>query len=198
MATSNPYDDLLVKAFKAIRDPNALAWSVLDTKSETTVTSALALSVNRLAAQLVARTEYERVDLALFDQVGIPVALYEAKAAYATDFQPQRITDDDWYLGGCIDDDLQKLSARRPHRPTVRHHAALFYIYVVGDPSRQLKYGRGRPAVALTAVKAAFATTVKFGTCMRVEALPCQIAHGTTVDVHLCLFEPKIVAPSPP
>ncbi|MGI8789133.1 MAG: hypothetical protein ACR2HG_15445 [Pyrinomonadaceae bacterium] len=87
--------DKLIEAFLNIEDKNALAWSVLDTKSELTVSLAIAVSANRKADKRVAYVEHSRIDLAFVNDDNT-FALYEAKAAYITDFQPKRIAKNDW------------------------------------------------------------------------------------------------------
>jgi len=48
----------LVEAFLNITNKNALAWSILDEKSERAITSAIALSANYQAGTRVASVEY--------------------------------------------------------------------------------------------------------------------------------------------
>ncbi len=88
----------IIQAFIDIEDKNALAWSVIDNKSELAVTSAIALSANRKANKRIAYVERSRIDLT-FENEDKTVSLYEAKAAYSTDFQPGRISSNDWING---------------------------------------------------------------------------------------------------
>lgn len=179
----------LCTAFENIQDKDALAWSILDTKSETAVVAALALQINR-TGRLRARVEYPpRVDLVLLDQT-VPVAAFEAKAAYVTDFQPARIDRRDWYLGGCVDEDIGKLGTLTARLPTLRYRAALFFLYEVAEPSRQLKYGT-RPRVEQAVAKAALEANVASARLAESRSIDCGIVDGTSVRVHLLVFEPS-------
>lgn len=180
---------LVVEAFSSIHDKEALAWSVLDTKSENAVTRAIAVSANRRAGIRVAHVEYPpRLDLALIEK-GVPVAVYEAKAAYATDFQQRRISKNNWYLGRCMDDDLVKLHGVRLLYPTLRQWSGLFFVYEVSDPRRQLKYGGTRPVAAARALEA-LRDQVKLGRLSAHASIDCGNVDGTDVRIHMCVFDP--------
>jgi len=179
----------VLAAFQAIEDKNALAWSILDTKSETAITRAIAVAANRVARARVAYVEYPpRVDL-VFCESGSPIAAYEAKAAYVTDFQERRISKNDWYLGECTDDDLVKLAGLNLRHPTMRQVLGIFFIYEVGDPTKQLKYG-GNPRVEASRALEALASGVKLGRLSATGMIDCGQADGNPVKVHMCIFDP--------
>ncbi|MGI8495108.1 MAG: hypothetical protein ACR2L1_07325, partial [Pyrinomonadaceae bacterium] len=134
----------IIDAFIGIEDKNALAWSILDTKSELAVSSAIAVSANRKAERRIAYVERSRIDLSFINPDGT-FSLYEAKAAYFTDFQPNRIAKSDWYLGKCINDDLMKLKNFADANSIVREYACLFYLYENTMPHKQSKYGKYPP-----------------------------------------------------
>ena len=182
--------EILINAFKSIPDKNALAWSVIDTKSELTVTSAIAISANRLAGVRIAHVEYPpRVDLVFKGAGGEVTQAYLAKAGYMTDFQPGAITRSNPSLGGHFNKDLEKLSAICSRLGREVFGAGLFYLYEVSDPSRQTKYG-GLPKVPLDK---AVSTLERFAPCSVLvgrEMLDCGIADGTAVRLHMCIFNP--------
>jgi hypothetical protein len=178
---------LVLQAFENIADKNALAWAILDSKSETAVTLAIAVTANRHAKQRVAHVEYRRVDLVLV-RAGQPVALYEAKAAYVTDFQPARLARGDWYLGACVDEDLQKKTNLGAGIPAVKDRAALFYLYEVGDTARQQKYGKNAP-VAVTDAIAGLKSQVTGGILAAEKQIDCGEADGASVKIHLLIFD---------
>lgn len=183
----------VVGAFQNIEDKNALGWSILDTKSEATLVRAVALSANRIARTRVAYVEFPpRVDLVFVhsEERTRVVAAYEAKAAYASDFQDNRVQDPDWYLGACIDDDLTKLCGLRLRYPLLEIQAGLFFIYEVSPTTKLLKYG-GRPEVSVKRVEEALGKTVQHGSLQGRVTIDCGKADGAQVSVHMFVFEPK-------
>jgi hypothetical protein len=178
---------VVLDAFVNIQDKQSLAWTILDHKGENAVTAAIVASANRRAAARIAHIEYYRVDMA-FVEGGSPVALYQAKAAYLTDFQPSRVENEDWCLGRCVDEDLMKkpkLYARVTARPNL---AALFYLYEIADPSKQLKYGK-HPAVRVSKARAALRRLVTKGRMRDWCTLDCGTVDETNVKIHLAVFE---------
>jgi hypothetical protein len=175
------------EAFASIQDKEALGWAILDSKSETTVTLAIATAANRRAGRRVAHVEYRRVDLVLVGD-GIPIALYEAKAAYATDFQPARLARGDWYLGACVDEDLQKKRNLGVGMPTVRDRAVLFYLYEVSDTGKQLKYGRNPPVLVADAING-LKSQITLGTLAAHDSIDCGTVDGAHVKIHLLIFD---------
>lgn len=178
---------LVLGAFENIADKNALAWAILDSKSETAVTLALAVTANRSAQQRVAHVEYRRVDLVLVRE-GRPFALYEAKAAYVTDFQPARLARGDWYLGACVDEDLQKKHNLGAGMPAVKERAVLFYLYEVSDVSRQQKYGKSAPVAVADAI-AGLKSQITGGILAAEKQIDCGEADGANVKIHLLIFD---------
>jgi hypothetical protein len=180
----------VLDAFRSIDDKNALAWSVLDTKSELFVSAAIALSANRRARRRIAHVEYPpRVDLVLVDEQGRPAHAYLAKAGYLTDFQPARIQRRDPYLGLCLDDDIPKVQGLCTQLgPSVRG-SALFYLYEVSAPSRQLKYGKV-PPVSLSVARETLPLFVPRASLIAHETIDCGHADGADVRIHLYVFEP--------
>lgn len=163
---------------------------MLDNKSESSVSLAISVSANRRSAARVAHVEYPpRLDL-VFLENGVPTTLYEAKAGYATDFQPGRISKADWYLGACVSDDLAKLARVRAKIKTARQHAALFYLYENSVPQRQLKYGKS-PAVDAAAAISGLKRLVRNGTLIAQEVIDCGVADSAAIKIHLCIFEPS-------
>lgn len=182
--------EVLLDAFKSIADKNALAWSVIDTKSELSVTSAIALSANRLARARVAHVEYPpRVDLVFKGPGGKVAQAYLAKAGYVTDFQPRAIVKSNPYLGGHFNKDLQKLPTVCSRLGREVRGAGLFYLYEVSDPSRQTKYG-GLPAVELEVAVTTLSRFAAHGVLAGRKMLDCGIADGAAVRIHLCIFDP--------
>lgn len=183
------WSQIVCDAFAAIEDKNALAWSVLDAKSESAVVRAIALQINRFGS-VRARVEYPpRIDLVLLDD-SLPRAAFEAKSAYLTDFQPRHIAKRNWYLGACVDDDIRKLHNHVSRHPTFQYRAALFFLYEVGDTTKQLKYGRN-PPVNRAEAESALTSFVELGELKRSCFIDCGEAHGTCVKIHLYLFEPR-------
>ncbi len=86
--------DRLIEAFHGIQDKNALACSIIDTKSEKTVSLAIVVSANRKANKRIAFVEHKRVDICFVNDDD-SISLYEAKSAYLTDFQQRRIDKND-------------------------------------------------------------------------------------------------------
>lgn len=189
-ATCNPDLQVLFAAFDNICDKNALAWSVLDTKSESAVVRAVALSAIRRAGSRAAWVEHapKRLDLVLLSgQVKIAC---EAKAAYLTDFQKKRVDRGDWYLGGCTDGDLAKLAGLTgPARPFSRGYA-LFFLFEVEDPKRQSKYGSS-PRVQLAYAQEALRKAVALGDLVGWSSIDCGLADLTNVKIHMAVFTPK-------
>jgi hypothetical protein len=91
-----------------------------------------------------------------------------------------RIDKHDWYLGGCVDEDLGKLSTLRARLPTLRYRAALFFLYEVQDPTKQLKYGKN-PPVNHTAAEAALKSGVACGSLVESRWIDRGQAHDTQV-----------------
>ncbi len=176
------------EAFANIPDKEALGWAVLDSKSETAVTLAIATTANRQAGRRVAHVEYRRVDLVLVKE-GIPTALYEAKAAYVTDFQPARLARGDWYLGACVDEDIQKKPNLGAGMPTVHDRAVLFYLYEVSDTGKQLKYGKNAPVLVADAIMG-LKSQITMGTLASQDSIDCGNVDGADVRIHLLIFEP--------
>ena len=182
--------DVLIDAFRSVSDKNALAWSVLDTKSELFVTSAIAIAANRASNARLAFVEYPpRVDLVLKDQSGRVTQAYLAKAGYATDFQPGRISSEHPYLGAHLNADLEKLESLCSRLGESVTGAGIFYLYEVSEPSRQTKYG-GSPKIDIENAIAALVRFVPRGELVAREALDCGIADGAAVRIHLCIFDP--------
>lgn len=166
--------DKLIEAFTNIEDKNALAWSILDTKSELAVSSAIAVSANRRANERIAFVERSRIDLSFFNPDN-SFSLYEAKAAYFTDFQPNRIAKNDWYLGKCINDDLMKLKNFAKANSNIQEYACLFYLYENTMPHKQSKYGK-YPSVSLNTVFTTIETQVDNGKMVSHQIIDCGIA----------------------
>ena len=183
----------LIHAFEEIEHKNALAWSILDTKSESAVVRAIALSANRLAKSRIAHVEYRpRIDLVFLQSEGpkkVPAA-YEAKAAYASDFQDDRIQKNDKWLGTCVDDDLRKRARLLAKHPSLELFGALFFIYEVSPTSKLLKYG-GRSEVPIQRIDEALVTTVHEGVSLGRTGIDCGEADGAHVCVYMYVFEPK-------
>jgi hypothetical protein len=190
LAEHNDPVEVLVQAFAHIEDKNALAWSILDTKSESAVVHAICVSANRRLGRRAANVEVPpyRLDLALSLRDG-SIAAFEAKAGYLTDFQPKRIAKRDWYLGGCTDQDLGKLKALKTRSPAIRHVFGLFFAYQVSDPSKQQKYGKA-PAVPLDDAKQALTQNVTLGSLLRWESIDCGEADRCRVNIHMAVFAP--------
>lgn len=180
--------DRLIEAFTNIEDKNALAWSILDTKSELAISLAIAVSANRKASKRVAYIERSRIDLSFVNQDNT-FSLYEAKAAYFTDFQPNRIAKNDWYLGKCISDDLVKLKKIAEANSNVREYACLFYLYENTMPHKQSKYGK-YPAVTLDIVLTTIESEVNNGKIVSHQTIECGIADEAEIKIHLVVFEP--------
>lgn len=184
--------DTLTEAFLGIEDKNALAWSVLDTKSEKTVSLAIAVSANRKANKRIAHIEYSpRIDLVFINSDNM-LDLYEAKSAYVTDFQPSRIAknaiyQNDAYLGKCIDNDFAKLKLIREKFSNVRQISCLFYLYEVSKPERQLKYSN--PPVPIQNAIQTIQSQVASGILVSHQAINCGEADETEIKIHLCIFD---------
>lgn len=183
------WTNAICNAFALIEDKNALAWSVIDTKSEGAVVRSLALQINR-ASSMSARVEYPpRIDLVVIEET-VPIAAFEAKAAYLTDFQPKYIAKRNWYLGPCVNSDIEKLISLRTRLPSLQYFAAIFFIYEVDGTDKQLKY-RGRPPVQLAQAEAALKSAVYSGNFISTTFIDCGQAHGANVKIHMYLFEPR-------
>lgn len=180
--------DRLIEAFTSIEDKNALAWSILDTKSELAVSSAIAVSANRKANKRITYVERARIDLSFINQDNT-FSLYEAKAAYFTDFQPNRIAKSDWYLGKCINDDLMKLENFVKANSNVREYACLFYLYENTMPHKQSKYGK-YPSVPLDIVLSTIESQVSNGKIVSHQTIDCGIADEAEIKIHLVIFDP--------
>ena len=180
--------DRLIEAFNGIEDKNALAWLILDTKSELAVSSAIAVSANRKANKRIAYIERARIDLSFINQ-DQTFSLYEAKAAYFTDFQPNRIAKNDWYLGKCINDDLLKLEKFSRTNSDVRNYACLFYLYENTMPHKQSKYGK-YPSVPLDNVLKTVEFQVDSGRIVAHQIIDCGIADEAEIKIHLVIFDP--------
>ena len=153
---------IVCDAFAAIEDKNALAWSVLDAKSESAVVRSVALQINRCGSGF-ARVEYPpRIDLVLLHN-GDPKAAFEAKSAYLSDFQRQYVAKRNWYLGPYIDDDIQKFRKHPARYSTLDYCAALFFLYEVDDTTKQLKYGRTLPVNRAEAESALTSSVIRGG-----------------------------------
>ena len=149
---------LLINAFRSISDKNALAWSVLDTKSELFVWSAIALAANCEAASRIAYVEYpRRVDLVFKDKNGRVADAHSAKAGYVSDFQPRRIAIAYRYLGAHLDADIAKSPPLCARLGAEVQGAGIFYLYEVSEPSKQTKY-----ADKVVDVELAIAALVRF------------------------------------
>ena len=104
----------LATAFAGIEGKHALAWAVLDGKSEKVVSSAIALAANRRDDRRVALAELKHMDL-VFLRDGIADitaridAAYQAKAAYLCDFTERRIREHHPYVGSVLNSDFPKL-----------------------------------------------------------------------------------------
>lgn len=173
-------------AFDNVCDKNALAWSVLNGKSECAVTAAIALAANRRAGRRIAVVEHRRVDLAIVNGT-MEIALYEAKAAYTSDFQPTRLGREDKWLGASVDRDLKRLCARKTEVPMARR-AALFYLYEVAVPRVQMKYVP-KASVPLDRAKDALLREVTLGTVADESVIDCGAAAGSGVRICLFIFE---------
>ena len=180
--------DRLIEAFTGIEDKKALAWSILDTKSELAVSLAIAVSANRKANKRISYIERSRIDLSFVNEDD-SFSLYEAKAAYFTDFQPNRIAKSDWYLGKCISDDLIKLENFAKANSDVRDYACLFYLYENTMPHKQSKYGK-YPPVPLNVVLTTIETQVNNGKIVSHQTIDCGIADGAEIKIHLVIFDP--------
>jgi hypothetical protein len=185
---------ILKTAFTTLPDKQALAWSIVDTKSESAIVRAIATNINRTHGRR-ALVEYPpRVDLVILKEqyVSAPLFAYEAKAAYLTDFQPNRLAREqpDWYLGPCVDDDLTKLQGLPTRYPGVQT-AALFFLYELSDPTRQLKYGTPR-RVDFDDADAALRERVTLGTPDGPPTtIDCGAVDRTDVKIHMYVFEPR-------
>ena len=183
-------DNRIIRAFRDISDKNALAWSVLNEKSERAVTSAICLAANRRAGRRVAWVEFKRMDLVVVDarEPRVPLAAYEAKAAYLSGYTDKRIARRDRWLGEILDPDFGKVREFARRFDTVRRRGCLFYLYEVGDPSKQLKYGgaNSRTLGEAELVVQAMLPRRKF---VRSATINCGEADGTKVRIRLLVFD---------
>lgn len=180
----------LVDAFLGIPNKNALAWSVLDEKSERAISTAIALSANTRAGVRVACVEHQRLDLVFMDGRTVHTT-YQAKAAYLSDYTEKRIAKRDIWLGEILNEDFGKLAARNERISSVRASGCLFYLYEVADPSRQMKYAR--PSNEHSAAEAIeIMRSLVRGRFNSSHVIDCGKADGTNVQVHLVIFDPML------
>ena len=189
--TARGHSDL-ASAFARIEDKNALAWAVLDSKSEKVVTSAIALAANRRAGRRVAVPELKHMDLvflrggggAFTERIG---TAYQAKAAYLCDFTEARIRRRHPYVGSILNTDFPKLR-RYCTEYQVERSAGVFYLFEVSDPTKQIKYGTTRHVAireALGVIVGEVAGNLVFS-----SVIDCGEADGSTVKIHMLVFEP--------
>ena len=192
----------LTKAFAGIEDKNALAWAVLEHKSEDAVRRAIALSANRLARRRVCAVEVKRVDLVVHEPVG-GLRMYEFKAAYLSDYDPKRMRRGDRWLGSNLNWDLAaaagKLeSAQEACRTcfsltgSVRaRSSAVWLLYEVGEPNQIIKYPRQRNVVSIAEAEEFLCGQVRGGLDEHVS-IECGEAWGrstaTRVAIHMFIF----------
>jgi hypothetical protein len=182
----------LIDGFHSIHDKNSLGWLALDTKFERFALAAIATAINRRFGR-IAHVEYPpRRDLVLLDtplasrsgrhldaRSVQPKLAYEAKAGQLFDFAPQQGTDTK-YLGGSLNDDLAKVPAGAG--------AGLFFLSEAGDPLRHLKYYGGFDAPLAIAVQV-LEKNITNGTLAACETIDCGQVDGTTMKIHMCIFE---------
>lgn len=197
LAGVNPpkYHERLVSGFHDIQDKNALAWSVLDHKSEQFVTAAIATAINRKAGLRIAHIEFDRVDLVILTERIKPrlgrhldwpaaslVMSYEAKAGQLFDFAPGYRRPKNIYVGGHLNADMVGL-----RRAT---GAGVFFMYEVADPTKHLKYFTGHTTDVDDAV-AELCRNMTNGTLVAREVISCGQADETDVSIHMCVFDPN-------
>jgi hypothetical protein len=189
-----PHHATLIEGFRAISDKNALAWTVLDSKGERFIVAAVATSINRRARRRIAHIEFsKRLDLVVLhdpirhrtgryldaDSCSIQVR-YEAKAGQWFDFaatakiRPR-------YLGAELDSAMAEM--------TLGEDAGLFFVAEVADGNRHLKYFAGHVA-QIDDVKVALRKHVTRGSLVAHETIDCGIADGTSVKIHMFVFDP--------
>jgi hypothetical protein len=165
--------DQLVRAFLGIEDKHALAWSILDERSERAVSSAISLSANRSSREgRVACVEYRphRLDLAFMTN-RVVHSTCQAKSVYLGDYTEKRIAKRDEWLGGVLNADFDKLAKANRKIGSVRGSGCVFYLYELADPSRQLKY-------------AVHANEVSVEAAMRRELDPCCASRFCILPLH--------------
>lgn len=180
----------LVDAFLGIPDKNALAWSVLDEKSERAVSTAIAWSANKRAGVRVACVEHQRLDLVFMEGRTVHTT-YQAKAAYLSDYTKKRVAKHDIWLGDILNEDFGKLEARNNRLGSVAS-GCLFYLYEVADPSRQMKYARPSHEHSAAEAIEVMRSLVR-GRFNSSHVIDCGEADGTNVQVHLVIFDPTHV-----
>ena len=181
--------DKLIEAFNSIQDKNALAWSVIDTKSELAVTLAIAVTANRKVNKRIAFVEHKRIDLCFVNEDN-SLSLYQAKAAYFSDYQPNRIANiNDHYLGRCIDKDFEKIEIFAKANKNVRDYACLFYIYEMSKPHKHSKYGKHANAPLEIILKTIQSQVIK-GKINSHQIIDCGIADECEIKIHLFIFDP--------
>lgn len=189
-----PHHATLIEGFRSISDKNALAWTVIDAKSERFIVAAVATSINRLAGQRIAHIEFsKRIDLVVLrdpirhrpgrhldvDACSVQIR-YEAKAGQLFDFATTARTQPR-YLGTELDDDMAEM--------TFGEHAGLFFVAEVADGNRHLKYFGGHVA-QIDDVRVALRKHVTRGSLVAHETIDCGIADGTSVKIHMFVFDP--------
>lgn len=194
----------LLSGFRDIQDKEALAWSLLDSKSEGIITAAIAAAINRAAGMRVAHIEFPpRHDLVILNsplphrpkrhldaaQASIRM-VYEAKAEHCFAYSAARIAKRDPYLGGNLNRDIVERKLR------YGTGAGLKYLYEVAHPNRHLKYFTGDPVDVDDAV-AALEGFITDGTLAARESIDCGTVDGTHVKIHLCVFDPLHGKPHP-
>ena len=194
----------LTTAFAAIEDKNALAWAILEHKSEEAVRRAIALSANRIAGRRVCTVELKRVDIVLHEHAG-DLRMYEFKAAYLSDYEQRRMEEADRWLGGNLNIDLAAAGVKRDAaqeacrtcfaltEPVRATSAAVWLLYDVREPAQIIKYPRQRSLVSIAEAKAFIRRQV--GGVLDVHAsIECGEAWGNTavtqVAIHMFVFSP--------
>jgi hypothetical protein len=188
-----PRHAVLIEGFRAIKDKNALAWTVLDSKGERFIIAAIATSINRRTRRIAHIEFSRRIDLAVLhdplrhrtgrylDAASSPIQIrYEAKAGQLFDFARSANTLPR-YLGAELDDDMAEM--------TLGEDAGLFFVAEVADANRHLKYFAGHVAT-IDDVKAVLCQHVTRGSLVAHESIDCGIADGTSVKIHMFVFDP--------
>lgn len=184
----------LVEGFHSIHDKNALAWAILDTKSETLLCATLALAINRRAGKRIAHVEYPpRIDLVILkdrqpsrparhlrNDPGAVAIAYEAKAAAMFTFAPGMGTDPK-YLGAGLNDELEGMVRGR--------QAGIFFIAEAGDPERHRAYFNSHVTDIDQAIRL-LRQQVTRGELVAHETIDCGEADRTQVKIHMCVFDP--------
>jgi hypothetical protein len=196
MATAAHHARLL-DGFQSIQDKNALAWAVLDHKSELFLCAAVATAINRRAGHRLAHIEFLRADLVLLraplqaqrggclDPRGAQVDMrYEAKAGQFFDFAPRYDRAGNEYVGGHLNRDIRDKKLVRGSG------AGLFFISEVSEPHKHLKYFAGHTTGMDTAI-AVLKRHVPLADLVAHETIDCGVADGAAVKIHMCVFDPK-------